>query len=774
MYSGAINQIISQGGRRIPVITNFFQLNESPADHVGLYFIEFIPVVDPSNRGLRDILIENAGGRISTVIGKFTKAGMNLTAKIIREEPFAVTAQGYNPGESYILNIRLVGTIGSSNIETYRMYSNSMLKKMLQKIGLIQLTKLPKYYDKRQTVQVTQHNLEIWRGYTASFSHHLTEMLLNVDFSSKIIRHVSVLQYMTEIRANTKPDRLRQALESELIGKTVMAKYGNYKCHRIDGLALNESPLNTFDGPTGLTTYRDYYITQYNIEIQDFRQPLLISTTERGAKVIRLIPELCDLTGISEDMRKDYRAMNDIAVHTRLQPQDRLEVGITLAHRLAREAEDISEQYSMSINPEPVVLDAIRFPPEIIKLGETEREDVEIDDRAGFNIKNSIYKPKEIAYWAILSTNKDLEERDKLVRAITAKAQQIGVIMGSPYQLEYTPQNLQNIISVLNNPPGGRPAPVIAVILVPAPLKDIYHNIKESAALSSAVPTQVILSSSFKNPKRVDSIISKLVVQIAAKTGSELWALCPCSGIPIKTMVIGIDIFHDTVSKAKSVMGFVSSINPTFTKYYNTAKVQERVGQEIVGSVSICLKEALGAFYEATKKRFLPDLIVVFRDGVADSQIKAVKEFEVDGMKSVIKSFEGYRPGFVYIVMNKKTNAKFFVNSPRGIINPLHGTVITDVVVPDVDSFYLVSHGVTQGMASPTLYRIIEKILPDEDIDTIVFARLAYKLCYMYYNWTGGIKIPAPTMMAHKLAYMVGQSIHDDYLQDLKVLPWFL
>lgn len=40
--------------------------------------------------------------------------------------------------------------------------------------------------------------------------------------------------------------------------------------------------------------------------------------------------------------------------------------------------------------------------------------------------------------------------------------------------------------------------------------------------------------------------------------------------------------------------------------------------------------------------------------------------------------------------------------------------------------------------------------------------RLAYKLTHMYYNWPGTIRVPAPCQYAHKLAFLVGQSLHND------------
>eukprot|EP00358_Blepharisma_japonicum_P006507 CAMPEP_0202940930 /NCGR_PEP_ID=MMETSP1395-20130829/1063_1 /ASSEMBLY_ACC=CAM_ASM_000871 /TAXON_ID=5961 /ORGANISM="Blepharisma japonicum, Strain Stock R1072" /LENGTH=154 /DNA_ID=CAMNT_0049635727 /DNA_START=38 /DNA_END=499 /DNA_ORIENTATION=+ len=154
--------------------------------------------------------------------------------------------------------------------------------------------------------------------------------------------------------------------------------------------------------------------------------------------------------------------------------------------------------------------------------------------------------------------------------------------------------------------------------------------------------------------------MSKLILQIAAKTGSQLWALAPTENLLLKTMVVGIDVFHDTVKMKTSVVGFVASIHPAFTQYYNSVKLQPKSGQEIATSVSSCLGEALTAFFENTKRRFMPEHIIVYRDGVADSQIDAVRQYEVQGMKNIISSFENYNPNFTYIIVNKKTNAKLF------------------------------------------------------------------------------------------------------------------
>ena len=40
---------------------------------------------------------------------------------------------------------------------------------------------------------------------------------------------------------------------------------------------------------------------------------------------ILLIPELCHMTGLTDEMRSDFRVMKDLAVHTRVGPKERVD-----------------------------------------------------------------------------------------------------------------------------------------------------------------------------------------------------------------------------------------------------------------------------------------------------------------------------------------------------------------------------------------------------------------------------------------------------------------
>ncbi len=81
--------------------------------------------------------------------------------------------------------------------------------------------------------------------------------------------------------------------------------------------------------------------------------------------------------------------------------------------------------------------------------------------------------------------------------------------------------------------------------------------------------------------------------------------------------------------------------------------------------------------------------------------------------------------------------------------------------------FFLISQSVRQGTVNPTSYNVIEDtsgLRPEH------MQMLTYKLTHLYYNWPGTVRVPSVCQYAHKLAYLVGESLHKpphDALQNL-------
>lgn len=78
------------------------------------------------------------------------------------------------------------------------------------------------------------------------------------------------------------------------------------------------SPDSTFEKEGKPISYKEYYSTRYKEAINDSNQPLLINKDRKTGNEIALIPELCQLTGLTDVMRADFRLMKDLAqiVHT--------------------------------------------------------------------------------------------------------------------------------------------------------------------------------------------------------------------------------------------------------------------------------------------------------------------------------------------------------------------------------------------------------------------------------------------------------------------------
>ncbi len=166
------------------------------------------------------------------------------------------------------------------------------------------------------------------------------------------------------------------------------------------------------------------------------------------------------------------------------------------------------------------------------------------------------------------------------------------------------------------------------------------------------------------NDKRLNAVAQKVVLQINCKLGGELWG---CKTPYPNLMVCGIDVFHDKSRKSGSIAGMVSSVNDALSRYYTSVKIQKQ-GQEIMDSLKIAFMEALVRYNEINGR--LPETIVVFRDGVSDSQ-----------MDTVSKSFS-VSPLFFYLILFQVADheAKQFLRTVmQGLKAPSHHTTTATV-----------------------------------------------------------------------------------------------
>jgi len=118
-----------------------------------------------------------------------------------------------------------------------------------------------------------------------------------------------------------------------------------------------------------------------------------------------------------------------------------------------------------------------------------------------------------------------------------------------------------------------------------------------------------------------------------------------------------------------------------------------------------------------------------------------------------------YNPKLTVIIVKKRINHRFFAKSSNNYENPAPGTIVDNYVTKNNwYDFFLVAQSVRQGTVTPTHYNVI---YDDTGMKADIMQRLTYKMCHLYYNWPGTIRVPAPCLYAHKLAFLTGQSLHD-------------
>ena len=129
-----------------------------------------------------------------------------------------------------------------------------------------------------------------------------------------------------------------------------------------------------------------------------------------------------------------------------------------------------------------------------------------------------------------------------------------------------------------------------------------------------------------------------------------------------------------------------------------------------------------------------PSFIFVFRDGVSDSQLRVVKEFEVPQFKECFHNLPDYNPKLVVIVVQKRINQRIFAKtgpSPSQLDNPAPGTVVDHTVTRrEWEDFFLISQHVRQGTVSPTHYVTVDDT-SNLKIDQI--QQITYRMTHMYY-----------------------------------------
>lgn len=162
---------------------------------------------------------------------------------------------------------------------------------------------------------------------------------------------------------------------------------------------------------------------------------------------------------------------------------------------------------------------------------------------------------------------------------------------------------------------------------------------------------------------------------------------------------------------------------------------------------------------------------------------KQVIQYELEQLKKILtdeydtQSGKSQIPDITLTIVNKRVRQRFFEVNGSHITNPPQGTYVDQGFVEQSEvidgkfDFFLVPHTVTQGAVKPTHFYVAENT---SNISKEAILNFTYALCFNYYNWPDSIKIPAPCMLADKIAIYRSEIGNIPSNMDLHKLPFFL
>jgi len=752
------------GGEEITISANFFSLVAKPNWRLLQYRVDMVPEIDDTRirKGLLYVHKANLPSFIFDGTGLFTDTRLNP-----EDKPLVLNSKRESDGEIVVITIRLVEEIQPTDYH-YTRFFNIVLRKVMEKMKMKLVGR--NYYDPEAKVDLKQFKLELWPGYETSIRQHENEVLLCCEVSHKILRTDTVLEQMQDVYKRDRAN-FRSGCEKILLGCIVMTRYNN-RTYRIDDIAWDKHPTESFESSKGTPmTYIQYYEGKYNRTIRDAQQPLLVSMPtlrEKRAGVsgpVLLVPELCFMTGLSDEQRANFNLMKAMGDYTRQDPAKRTLTLKGFSKRIKENPEIQQElkDWNLRFAEDLVQFRARILAPETI-LGAGSSKFSYSHDNADWGGAFRNWKQWSVvncSKWAVVFAQKDAECTQQFVNSMLKVGPSLGMVIGKPKTFELTDNRPATYIQTLDRVIDMKP--VIVMVVIPNNKGDHYAVVKKKCCIDKPIPSQVMTSTVLNKPKGLMSVATKVALQMNCKLGGEPWAV----KIPLKnTMVIGYDTYHDSLHKDKSVGAVVASVNSTFTKFISMADFHSNQS-EMTDRMCPAIAKALSRYNSLNG--CLPERVIMYRDGVGDGQIPYVVEHE---LAAIEKCFEvagmGDSVKFTYIIVSKRINTRFFRMNGKPS-NPPSGTVVDDVVtLPERYDFFLVSQSVRQGTVNPTSYNVIKDT---SGLRPHHLQGLTYKLCHLYYNWPGTVRVPQVCQLAHKLALLVGDSLHkmpaEGHLDDL-------
>lgn len=418
-----------------------------------------------------------------------------------------------NVSSLFCVQVTFKFTRESRMADCLRLY-NVLFNRIMKVLQFVSFGK--KQFDPTAPKIIPQHKLEIWPGYVTAVDEYEDGVMLCVDVSHRVLCQRTCYDLLTHALQSDRINYHKNA-QAAMFGSVVLTRYNN-KTYRIDDIDFESSPMNTFSANGKVTTYYDYYLQHHNIQIQDRNQPLLVHNEVRKVRrgtgrigdavngggavqeeqvIFCLIPELCYLTGLTDEMRSDFKVMRDIAQITRVTPQQRVDSLRKFCQNI-QESEVASSMLAgwgirlpSPANGEDVLLrlqarqlpdENVTFKDRTVSAGPTAQFDKYITNTA-------VLEAISLRNWLLVYVRQDRKQADELIDCMQRNSAPMGIHVERPIVHVLDTDRTELYVQALRK--HVRADLQIVVLLCPTSRDDRYAAIKKVCCSEMPIPSQV-------------------------------------------------------------------------------------------------------------------------------------------------------------------------------------------------------------------------------------------------------------------------------------------
>lgn len=306
---------------------------------------------------------------------------------------------------------------------------------------------------------------------------------------------------------------------------------------------------------------------------------------------------------------------------------------------------------------------------------------------------------------------------------------------------------------------------VVIIFPVVQPLA-VYNKIKFLADVVHGIHTCCTISSNFLKKKSTEvnsDYFANVVLKFNLKLGGANHELQPNQSSGLLdiggTMVVGYDVIHPTGTQSRDMcshVGFVSSIKAKSLSQWKGYHWGQAARQEILDSK---LQEAFlsSARSWAAHNNKFPDKVIIFRDGVSESQYETVINEELSLIqKARVEENPEWTPKITLVVSVKRHSTRFFPTDSGSMngksLNIKAGTVVDrSVTQARYWEFFLTAQDAIKGTARPTRYVVIHDEIFRRQSPQRAASMLedyTHRLCYMFGRATKAVRLCTPAYYA--------------------------